>query len=99
AVWAAGGGGHRAAAVRGLAFATGRAYAESVAYTHPAGLTRRAPGAVVVYDTGRGRVVVAPTVAPDQQIWSTVTTGTDHRVTQAVATLLEGLPGGRWLPP
>ncbi|WP_280251232.1 ESX secretion-associated protein EspG [Nocardia abscessus] len=91
--------GERDAAVLGLAFGSCRAYAEIVAYTHQDGLTSRAPGAVVVYDTGRGRIVVAPTVSPDQQIWSTVTTGTDHRVTQAVATLLEGLPGGRWLPP
>ncbi|WP_280300527.1 ESX secretion-associated protein EspG [Nocardia abscessus] len=91
--------GERDAAVLGLAFGSCRAYAEIVAYTHRDGLTSRAPGAVVVYDTGRGRIVVAPTVSPDQQIWSTVTTGTDHRVTQAVATLLEGLPGGRWLPP
>ncbi|MGY2113322.1 ESX secretion-associated protein EspG [Nocardia gipuzkoensis] len=91
--------GERDAAVLGLAFGSCRAYAEIVAYTHQDGLTSRAPGAVVVYDTGRGRIVIAPTVSPDQQIWSTVTTGTDHRVTQAVATLLEGLPGGRWLPP
>ncbi|MEV6255214.1 ESX secretion-associated protein EspG [Nocardia sp. NPDC051911] len=90
--------GERDAAVLGLAFGSCRAYAEIVAYAHRDGLTRRAPGAVVVYDTGRGRIVVAPMVAPDQQLWSTVTTGTDHRVTQAVATLLEGLPGGRWLP-
>ncbi|MEU2177750.1 ESX secretion-associated protein EspG [Nocardia sp. NPDC019219] len=90
--------GERDAAVLGLAFGSCRAYAEVVAYTHQDGLTNRAPGAVAVYDTGRGRIVVAPMVSPDQQIWSTVTTGTDHRVTQAVATLLEGLPGGRWLP-
>ncbi|MFI5535603.1 ESX secretion-associated protein EspG [Nocardia sp. NPDC051900] len=90
--------GERDAAVLGLAFGSCRAYAEIVAYAHRDGLTSRAPGAVVVYDTGRGRIVVAPMVAPDQQLWSTVTTGTDHRVTQAVATLLEGLPGGRWLP-
>ncbi|MBF6167399.1 ESX secretion-associated protein EspG [Streptomyces gardneri] len=91
--------GERDAAVLGLAFGSCRAYAEIVAYSHQDGLTSRAPGAVAVYDTGRGRIVVAPMVSPDQQIWSTVTTGTDHRVTQAVATLLEGLPGGRWLPP
>ncbi|MGW5142101.1 ESX secretion-associated protein EspG [Nocardia beijingensis] len=90
--------GERDAAVLGLAFGSCRAYAEIVAYAHQDGLTRRAPGAVAVYDTGRGRIVAAPMVAPDQRIWSTVTTGTDHRVTQAVATLLEGLPGGRWLP-
>ncbi|MFI5719065.1 ESX secretion-associated protein EspG, partial [Nocardia sp. NPDC051750] len=28
-----------------------------------------------MYDTERGRLAAAPTVSPDQQIWSTVTTG------------------------
>ncbi|QBS42969.1 ESX secretion-associated protein EspG [Nocardia sp. CS682] len=82
----------------GLAFGATHAYAEIVACTHEDGVTRRAPGAVAVYDTARGRIVAAPTVSPDQQVWSTVTPGTDHRVAQAVATLIEGLPGGRWLP-
>ncbi|MEV0551538.1 ESX secretion-associated protein EspG [Nocardia salmonicida] len=89
----------RDATVLGLAFASCTAYAEIVAYTHDDGSTTRAPGAVAVYDTGRGRLVAAPMVSPDRRIWSTVTTGTDHRVTQAVATLIEGLPGGRWMPP
>lgn len=82
----------------GLAFGATHAYAEIVACAHEDGVTTRAPGAVAVYDTARGRIVAAPTVSPDQQIWSTVTPGTDHRVAQAVATLIEGLPGGRWLP-
>ncbi|MFF2087765.1 ESX secretion-associated protein EspG [Nocardia sp. NPDC058176] len=89
----------RDATVLGLAFASCTAYTEIVAYTHLDGATTRAPGAVAVYDTGRGRIVAAPMVSPDRRIWSTVTTGTDHRVTQAVATLIEGLPGGRWMPP
>ncbi|WP_280425434.1 ESX secretion-associated protein EspG [Nocardia carnea] len=91
--------GDRDATVLAAAFATCRGFTEIVAYSHDDGLTTRAPGAVAVYDTDRGRLVAAPTVSPDQQIWSTVTTGSDHRVTQAIATLLEGLPGGRWLTP
>ncbi|MFD6160186.1 ESX secretion-associated protein EspG [Nocardia sp. NPDC060256] len=82
----------------GLAFGATHAYAEIVACAHEDGVTTRASGAVAVYDTARGRIVVAPTVSPDQQVWSTVTPGSDHRVAQAVATLIEGLPGGRWLP-
>ncbi|WP_280398183.1 ESX secretion-associated protein EspG [Nocardia carnea] len=89
----------RDATVFAAAFASCRAFTEIVAYTHEDGRTTRAPGAVAVYDTERGRLVAAPTVSPDQQVWSTVTTGSDHRVTQAIATLLEGLPGGRWLTP
>ncbi|MBF6349376.1 MULTISPECIES: ESX secretion-associated protein EspG [Nocardia] len=91
--------GDRDATVLAAAFFSCRGFTEIVAYSHTDGRTTRAPGAVAVYDTDRGRISVAPTVSPDQQIWSTVTTGSDHRVTQAIATLLDGLPGGRWLTP
>ncbi|WP_433205020.1 ESX secretion-associated protein EspG [Nocardia sp. CA-107356] len=87
----------RDATAYGLAFASCRAYAEVVAYAHANGVTDRSPGAVVVYDTARGRIVAAPGVAVDQQIWSTLTPGTDHRITQAISGLIELLPGGRWL--
>lgn len=82
----------------GLAFESCRAYAEIVAYAHVDGVTTRTPCAAVVYETGRGRIVVAPGAAPDLRVWSTVTPGTDHRVAQAISGLIEILPGGRWLP-
>ncbi|GGL23769.1 ESX secretion-associated protein EspG [Nocardia jinanensis] len=89
----------RDATVLGSAFGTCSAYTEIVVYSHEDGRTTRAPGAVVVYDTERGRIAAAPMVSPDQRVWSTVTTGSDHRVAQAVAALLEGLSGGRWPTP
>lgn len=82
----------------GLAFASCHAYAEIVAYAHVDGVTDRSPGAVVVYDTARGRVVAAPGIAADQKIWSTLTPGTDHRVAQAISALIESMPRGRWMP-
>ncbi len=88
----------RDATAYGLAFASCRAYAEIVVYAHRDGVTTRPPGAVVIYDTGHGRIVAAPAAASDQQIWCTVTPGTDHRIAQAIAALIESLPGGRWLP-
>jgi hypothetical protein len=88
----------RDATVYGLAFASCHAYAEIVAYSHADGVTTRPPGAVAVYETGRGRIVAAPGIASDQQVWSTVTPGTDHRIAQAISALIESLPGGRWLP-
>jgi hypothetical protein len=88
----------RDAAVYGLAFASCHAYAEIVVCVHVDGVTTRPPGAVAVYDTGRGRIVAAPGIAQDQQLWSTVTPGTDHRIAQAISGLVENLPGGRWLP-
>ena len=91
--------GDRDATVLAAAFASCRGFTEIVAYSHREGRTARAPGAVAVYDTARGRIAAAPMVSPDQQVWSTVTTGSDHRVMQAIATLLEGLPGGRWPTP
>ncbi|MFD3507581.1 ESX secretion-associated protein EspG [Nocardia sp. NPDC058666] len=81
----------------GLALASCHAYAEVVAYAYSDGATDRSPGAAVVYDTGRGRIVVAPGVAPDQQVWSTLSPGTDHRFAQAISGLIDRLPGGRWL--
>ncbi|MEV6216299.1 ESX secretion-associated protein EspG [Nocardia sp. NPDC051833] len=86
------------ATVLGAAFGSCHGYTEIVATVHHDGLTTRAPGAVAVYDTARGRIVVAPMTAPDGQVWSTITPGTDHRLTQAVGALLEGLPGGGWRP-
>lgn len=88
----------RDATAYGLAFASCHAFAEIVAYAHLDGRTTRPPGAVAVYDTGRGRIVAAPGIAADQQVWSTVTPGTDHRIAQAISALIESLPGGRWLP-
>ncbi|MFC9993674.1 ESX secretion-associated protein EspG [Nocardia sp. NPDC127526] len=81
----------------GLALSSTHAYAEVVAYTYTDGVTDRSPGAVAVYDTARGRIVAAPAIAPDQQLWSTMTPGTDHRIAQAISALIESLPGGRWL--
>ncbi|WP_433727760.1 ESX secretion-associated protein EspG [Nocardia sp. CA-129566] len=88
----------RDATAYGLAFAACHSFAEIVAYAHLDGTTTRPPGAVAVYDTGRGRIVAAPGIAADQQVWSTVTPGTDHRIAQAISALIESLPGGRWLP-
>ncbi|WP_280425940.1 ESX secretion-associated protein EspG [Nocardia carnea] len=73
--------------------------AEIVAYAHIDGVAVRAPAAIAVHDTGRGRIVAAPMVSPDRRVWSTITTGSNHRIIQAVGSLIEGLPGERWLPP
>ncbi|MGW4248532.1 ESX secretion-associated protein EspG, partial [Nocardia sp. NPDC004722] len=81
----------------GLALSSTTSHAEIVAYAYADGLTDRSPGAVAVYDTARGRIVAAPGVAPDQQLWSTLTPGSDHRIAQSISTLIDSLPGGRWL--
>ncbi|MFE3188697.1 ESX secretion-associated protein EspG [Nocardia sp. NPDC059240] len=81
----------------GLALSSIHAYAEIVAYAYADGVTDRSSGAVAVYDTARGRLVAAPGVAPDQQLWSTLTPGSDHRIAQSITALIELLPGGRWL--
>lgn len=81
----------------GLALASCHSYAEVVAYAYADGVTNPARGAVVVYDTVRGRIVAAPGVAPDQRLWTTLTSGTDHRIAQAISALIDSLPGGRWM--
>ncbi|MET8650207.1 MULTISPECIES: ESX secretion-associated protein EspG [Nocardia] len=82
----------------GLALASCRAHAEIVAYSSVDGSSTRSSGAVAVYDTSRGRIVASPGAAADLRVWSTFTPGTDHRVAQAIAALIESLPGGRWMP-
>ncbi|AYF76593.1 ESX secretion-associated protein EspG [Nocardia yunnanensis] len=81
----------------GLALSATHTHAEIVAYAYADGRTDRSPGAVAVYDTARGRIVAAPGVAPDQQLWSTLTPGSDHRIAQSISALIDSLPGGRWL--
>ncbi|MCX4093030.1 ESX secretion-associated protein EspG [Nocardia sp. alder85J] len=87
----------RDATAYGLALDSCHRFTELVAYAHADGVIDRSPGAVVVYDTARGRIVAAPGVAADQQIWATLAPGTDHRIGQAIRGLIESLPGGRWL--
>ncbi|WP_328395526.1 ESX secretion-associated protein EspG [Nocardia sp. NBC_00416] len=81
----------------GLALSTCTAYSEIVAYAHGEGVTHRSAGAVVVYDTARGRLVASPGTAPDHQVWSTFTPGSDHRIAQAVSALVHSLPVGGWM--
>ncbi|WP_019929517.1 ESX secretion-associated protein EspG [Nocardia sp. BMG111209] len=87
----------RDATAYGLALDSCHRHTELVAYAHADGVIDRSPAGVVVYDTARGRIVAAPGVAADQQIWATLAPGTDHRIGQAIRGLIESLPGGRWL--
>ncbi|WP_063035631.1 ESX secretion-associated protein EspG [Nocardia grenadensis] len=82
----------------GLAMSTCHAHAEIVAYAHRDGVTTQSSGAVAVYDTSRGRIVAGPGTDTDLRVWSTFTSGSDHRIGQAVSGLIESLPGGRWMP-
>lgn len=79
----------------GLAMASCRVRTEVVAYIHEDGVTTRSSGAVAIYDTERGRVVASPGVSADLVVWSTFTPGSDHRVAEAIAALVDMLPGGR----
>lgn len=82
----------------GLAMSTCHGHTEIVAYAHEDGTITRAPGAVALYDTARGRIAAAPTHSPDGTAWTTWTPATPHRIAQALTNLVESLPGGRWLP-
>lgn len=80
------------AAALGAALGSMSTYAEIVAIAHGDAKTTQAPGAVVVYNTAKGRVVASPSLAADGTLWSTFTPGSDHRIVQAVASLLSTLP-------
>ena len=86
------------AATYAVAFDTCWAHAEIVAIECAPGRMRRSEGAVAVYDTAKGRIVAGPSMSPDGQIWSTLSPGTGHRISQAVTLLMETLPARRWLP-
>jgi hypothetical protein len=81
----------RAAMTWGAALGSREAFAEIVSYTLAAedGRMRRAPGAVAVFYTKRGRLVAVPSRSPAGQLWTTLKSGTDHAVGQAIGQLVE----------
>jgi hypothetical protein len=80
----------------GMAMSTCRTHTEIVCYGEDSTTT---VGAVAVYDTDCGRILAAPDRShADTQAWITFAPGSDHRLGQAIATLIEALPGGRWMP-
>jgi uncharacterized protein YukE len=48
-----------------------------------------------VFYTKRGRIVAAPSDSPSGELWTTLKTGSDHTIGQAVAQLI-GLSTERW---
>lgn len=87
----------RAAALLGATLGSRQAFAEIVYRALVAGddLTARAPAAVAVLYTPRGRVVAVPSTSPSGQLWSTLKPGTDQVFGQAISQLVE-LSGHRW---
>jgi hypothetical protein len=79
----------------GLALRDTLAVTEIVAYRHGGGTPARSPMAVAVYDTAQGRIIASGSSSADNQTWSTFAPGSDHRVAQAVANLIEWLSEGR----
>ncbi|MGF6882696.1 hypothetical protein ABIA39_001638 [Nocardia sp. GAS34] len=80
----------------GSAMSTCHSHTEIVCYGEDAAAV---VGAVAVYDTDRGRIVAAPDSPPgDPRTWTTLTSGSDHRLAQAISNMIEALPGGRWMP-
>jgi hypothetical protein len=87
----------RTAMLLGSVFASRQAFAEIVYYTldRDEGRISRCPCAVGVFYTKRGRVVGAPSASPTGQLWTTLKSGTDHCVKQAIGQLVE-LAAERW---
>ncbi|MQY22481.1 ESX secretion-associated protein EspG [Nocardia macrotermitis] len=87
-----------AAAAIGSALRQRHSVAEIVCYSHRDGRAVRSPAAAAVYDTAAGRIVGGGSVTADGQTWTTLSPGSDHRLTQVIATLIESLPEGGWMP-
>lgn len=73
-----------------------RSRSEIVAVERTDGTITQSSGALAIFDTDRGRVVVSPSESPDGHVWSTISPGTGHRIQQAVGLLIETLPTGWW---
>lgn len=72
--------------------------AELVCYSHRDGLAVRSRATAAVYDTAVGRIIGGGNVTADGQTWTTLAPGSDHRMAQVIAALIEALPEGRWMP-
>jgi hypothetical protein len=87
----------RSAMLLGSALSSRLAFAEIV--YHPLasdeGRITRSPAAVAVFYTKRGRIVAAPSASPSGQRWTTLKTGSDHTISQAIGQLI-GLSTQRW---
>ncbi|WP_067667021.1 ESX secretion-associated protein EspG [Nocardia miyunensis] len=87
-----------AAVAFGAALCQRRSTAEIVCYSHRDGLAVRSPAAAAVYDTAAGRIIGGGSITADGRTWTTLAPGSDHRAAQVIATLIESLPEGRWMP-
>jgi hypothetical protein len=87
----------RSAMLLGSALSSRLAFAEIVysALAGDEGRISRSPAAVAVFYTKRGRIVAAPSASPSGQLWSTLKTGSDHAISQAIGQLIE-LSAERW---
>lgn len=92
------GAGERIAAMYSAAFETCSGHTEIVAIESTPGRRTQSMGAIAVYDTAKGRIMAGPSMSPDGRIWTTLSAGTPHRISQAVVLLMETLPSGRWMP-
>ncbi|MBO0878837.1 MAG: ESX secretion-associated protein EspG [Mycobacterium sp.] len=87
-----------ATAALGSALRQRRSVAEIVCYSHCDGIAVQSPAAVAIYDTADGRIIGGGSTTADGRTWTTLTPGSDHRLTQVIATLTESLPEGGWMP-
>jgi hypothetical protein len=87
----------RSAMLLGSALSSRLAFAEIVYYplASDEGRISRSPAAVAVFYTKRGRIVAAPSASPTGQLWTTLKTGSDHTIAQAIGQLIE-LSTERW---
>jgi hypothetical protein len=87
----------RAAGLLGAALGARQAFAEIVysALVDGEDLIARAPAAVAVLYTARGRVIAAPSTSPSGQLWATLKPGSDQVFGQAISQLVE-LSANRW---
>lgn len=80
------------------ALARCRMRTEMVAVSRFDGVVTQSSGAVGILDTDRGRILASPSRSPDNRVWTTLSSGSGHRIAQAVGLLIGTLPDERWFP-
>jgi hypothetical protein len=87
----------RSAMMLGSAISLRLAFAEIVynCLASDEGRIARSGATVAVFYTKRGRIVAAPSVSPSGELWTTLKSGSEHTITQAISQLI-GQSSERW---
>lgn len=80
----------------GFAFGKLIGYAEIVFSSHEEGIDKQASGAVSIYDTLEGRILMSPHISVDDKNWLTILPGSNHYLESSIDKLVNNLSISGW---